>query len=167
MVITMSVLACVVVLLAATVIVISLHQPTTAGPPAASTSKAPPPSAISRARSATEAALTATTAARQGLGSLSGFPTVPKVAAVITPYISSLEHYQAFLTGSTVPAAARRARDNATAVVNQDLRHLGTINGLASLRLGTWLEQFSTDMVALQASLSTFEHALRSSTAPK
>ena len=163
-VITLSVLACVVVVLvAATAIVASLDNPTPAGPPAASTPKALSSSEISRARSATESALTATTKAQQGLHSLTGIPTIPTVTAVITPYISSLQQYQAFLAGSKVPAAARGARNNAAAVVNRDLQHLDTINGLASLRLGAYLEQFGTDKVELQTTLSTFEQVLRTS----
>jgi hypothetical protein len=165
-VITMSVLACVVVVfLAATAIITSQHQPTTtgSGPPAASTPTAPTPAATTAARSATEAALTATTTAQQRLESLSGIPTITKVTAVMTPYISSLQRYQSFLARSKVPALARGARNNAATVVSQDLLFLGTIRGLESLRLGTYLVQFGSNTVELQTTLSTFEQIMRSS----
>ena len=166
-VITVSALAClVVVVLAITAILTSLHHSTAAdtGSRPASTPKASLASDASRARSATDAVLTATTTAQQGLHSLSGIPTVTKVTAVMTPYISSLQHYRTFLAGSTVPAAARGARANAAAVVKQDLQFLGTIHGLEPLRLGTYLVQFGSNTVELETTLSNFEQVLRSST---
>ena len=98
-------LAClVVVFVAVAVIMSSLHQstPATAGPRAASTS-AVSSSSVSRLQAATDTAAAATTTARSGLDAITGIPTPAKVAAVINPYVSSLQRYEMTLAGTAVP----------------------------------------------------------------
>ena len=103
-------LACLlVVFVAAAVIMSSLHQspPSSAGPRAASTA-AVSSSAVSRVQAATDAAAAATTTTRSGLEAISGIPTPAKVAAVINPYVSSLQRYETTLAGTAVPTGPGR-----------------------------------------------------------
>jgi hypothetical protein len=115
----------------------------------------------SQLQSATDAVDSATTGARAALDSPSGFPTPGTVAAVVNPYIASLQLYEAFMSGAAVPEAARPAADTAEGQVRQDVSFLQTVNGLPSIHLGTFLQQFSTDTTQLQSSLTTLEQDLR------
>jgi hypothetical protein len=171
------VLACLfVVLVAATVGVRAAHHPTTTAAPAAHV-VAPPSSnaanagritsaaasaATARLQSATDAVDSATTAASVGITSLAAFPTPTNVETVINPYISSLQLYQTFLTGTKVPASAQPAVASAEAQLRQDLQFLDTIDGLPPQQLGAFLVQFDTDATELQTTLSTLEQHLRS-----
>ncbi len=161
-VIIVAAVACLLVaVLAATAILTSLHHSTAnPGPSGATTPKVSPAPGTNRVGVATAAALTATREAQHGLLSVKGFPTVKKVAAVINPYMSSLQDYKHFLSGLSVPPAALGAERVAAAEVNGDLAFLSTINGLESLHLGTWLVQFGSNTVDLQTALSTFEQVL-------
>ena len=111
-VIIVAAVACLlVVVLAATAILTSLHHSTAnPGPSGATTPKASPAPGTNRVGVATAAALTATREAQHGLLSVKGFPTVKKVAAVINPYMSSLQDYKHFLSGLSVPPAALGAK---------------------------------------------------------
>ena len=83
---------------------------------------------------------------------------------MINPYVSSLQHYETTLAGTAVPTAARTAAAGAHTLVSQDVQFLGTINGLAPLRLGSYLEQFGKNATQLQADLSRLEAELRTAT---
>jgi hypothetical protein len=174
------VLACLVLVILAGVAALRArqHQTTTAGaPPAHVTSPAGSPSATgsgivsataasagtARLQTATDAVDSATTAASVGITSLTAFPTPTNVETVINPYISSLQLYQTFLTGATVPAPARPAAAGAASQIRQDLQFLDTIDGLPPQQLGAFLAQFDTDATHLQTTLSTLEQNLRSS----
>ena len=172
------VLACLfLVAVGAAVAARSLHHPTTtAAPPthvttptqAARGAAAPgagsagsAPSGSARIQSATDAVDSATTAASVGLTSLSAFPTPTNVETVINPYISSLQLYETFLSGTKVPAPAQSAAASAQARIRADLRFLETIDGLPAQQLGAFLVQFDTDTTQLQTTLSTLEQDLR------
>jgi hypothetical protein len=166
------VLACLfLVVVAAAVAVRALHHPTTAAPPPAHTAPpshrtapvAPSPSAA-RIQTATDAVDSATTAASVGLTSLSAFPTPTNVETVINPYISSLQLYEAVLSGTKMPVAARPAAASAVAQLRQDLKFLDTIDGLPPDQLGAYMVQFDTDATRLQTTLSTLEQNLRTTT---
>jgi hypothetical protein len=162
-VIIVAAVACLlIVILAATAIYASLHHSTTAATvaPPTTASHVVSPAASARIHQATANVLTATTKAQHQLVTLPGFPTPPKTARVINPYISSLQNYRDFLSNLTVPAAAQGAKRTATEEINQDLRFLATINGLEPLQLGTWLVQFGANTVDVQTALSTFEEVL-------
>ena len=146
--------------LAVTVVMVLLHHPTNA--PAGSASAAAVSSDAARLHSATQSINADTSKARSRLHSLSGgFPTPSNVKGVINPYISSLQHYQAVLSGTKVPTSARGAAANVRKLVSRELTSLSTIHTLPSLRLGSYLEQFGTGSARLQKDLSTFERALR------
>ena len=112
-------------------------------------------------QSATDEVASATTGARAGLASLSGFPTPNNVATVINPYVASLRLYETFMSGAAVPAARRSVAATAEAQVRQDVSFLETINGLPPVGLGAYLQQFGSDTTQLQTSLTTFEQDLR------
>jgi hypothetical protein len=149
------------VVVAAAVVVRALH-PTTPAPPAHVTSPAPSSSSAAtsaaasagtaRLQTASDAVDSATTAASVGITSLAAFPTPTNVETVINPYISSLQLYETFLTGTKVPASAQPAAASAD-----------TIDGLPPQQLGAFLVQFDTDATHLQTTLSTLEQNLRSS----
>jgi hypothetical protein len=118
-------------------------------------------SGTARIQAATDAVDSATTAASVGLTSLSAFPTPTNVETVINPYISSLQLYETFLSGTKVPASAQPAATSAMARIRQDLQFLETIDGLPPQQLGAFLTQFDTDTTQLQTTLSTLEQDLR------
>jgi len=119
---------------------------------------------VGRLKTATQAINADTSAARSTLHALSGIPTVGRVAVVLNPYVSSLQHFQTVLSGVDVPKSARGAAASVRASVSKDVRSLATINGLAPLHLGSYLEGFGTGANQLQQELGTLEHKLRAST---
>jgi hypothetical protein len=172
------VLACLFLVVAGAVLAVrALHHPTTtAAPPARVTtptqvaagtgssgtsSTGTAASATARMQTATDAVDSATTAASVGLTSLSAFPTPTNVETVINPYISSLQLYATFLSGTKVPSSAQPAAATAEAKIRQDLQFLETIDGLPAQQLGAFLVQFDTDATQLQTTLSTLEQELR------
>jgi hypothetical protein len=161
---------------AAVLAVRGLHHPTTTAAPAHVTTptqaavgtKASGPSSTgtaasgaARIQAATDAVDSATTAASVGLTSLSAFPTPTNVETVINPYVSSLQLYETFLSGTKVPASAQPAATSAVARIRQDLQFLETIDGLPPAQLGAFLVQFDTDATQLQTTLSALEQDLR------
>jgi hypothetical protein len=165
--VTTVVLACLLVAFVTVAAVLaSLHNPTigTADrPPAASTSVASP-SVVSRLQAATDAADAATSTLRTQLHQITGIPTLSEVAALVNPYVGSLQHYAAVLQATSVPAAAKTSADTARSLVNQDVEFLGTINGVTSLELGSYLEQFGQISNDVHTALGTFQGDLRSLT---
>ena len=138
------VLACLVlVIVAGALAVRSLHHATTAttSPPARSASGVSSPADAARIQTATDEVDSATTAARAGLASMTSFPTPANVATIINPYISSLQLYEAVLSGSKVPPSATSEAASAEAQARQDLEFLGTIHGLPPVQLGAYLGQ--------------------------
>jgi hypothetical protein len=105
-----------------------------------------------------------TSTARSALLSLHGIPTPGKVAIVMDPYVSSLQHFQTVLSGAKVQPAARSAAANVRASVFRNVQHLDDINGLAPVRLGSYLEEFGSGATQLQKDLGTLERDLRSAT---
>jgi hypothetical protein len=143
----------------------TLHNPAASTPASpATTVPAATASAEARLQTATDDADSATTTAQAGLTSLPGFPTPTNVAAVINPYVASLRIYQTFLAGATVPASAQSAAAAATAELGHDVTSFSSIDGLPPIRLGAYLDEFSTDVTHLETTLSALEEDLR--TAP-
>jgi hypothetical protein len=149
-------------------VMILLHKSPHAasGTTTTSTTSAPAVSASDtvRMQAATRAAAAATTAARSKLDGMTGFPTPDKVAAVMNPLVSSLQRYETVLTGTDTPAAARTTALSALILVTRDVQFLFTINGLAPVRLGTYLDESGKDATQLLKTLSTFERELNTST---
>jgi hypothetical protein len=152
-----------VVFIAVSVVLVLLLHSGNATPGTTSTVAVVSPDA-SRLKTATQSINADTSAARSKLHSLSGIPTIGKVATVMNPYVSSLQHYQTVLSVVEVPNSARGAAINVRALVSKDVQSLGTINGLAPLALGSYLEEFGTGSARLQNELDTLEHALRTPT---
>ncbi len=144
-------------------IVHSLHTtgPSVTTPPSTTLPAASSP-ATARVQSATDSVDSATTAAVASLASLPGFPTPTNVANVINPYISSLQLYDAFLSGASVPQPARSVADATESQVRHDVAVFSTIDGLPPIRLGAYLNTFSAEVTRLQASFTTLEQDLRS-----
>jgi hypothetical protein len=171
-------LACLFLVVAVAAVALrALHHPATnaSAPPdhvttptqaaAGSNAAASTPAGTARLQAATDAVDSATTAASVGLTSLPSFPTPTNVETVINPYISSLQLYETFLTGTKVPPSARPTVASAQAKIKQDLRFLETIEGLPPQQLGAFLAQFDTDATQLQTTLSTLEQDLRNPSA--
>jgi hypothetical protein len=158
--------ACILLVVAVGAVVLgSIHRAPSAPSPSHSTTASTAPTsgaAISQVRSATDEVASATSGARAGLASLSGFPTPDNVATVINPYVASLRLYEAFMSDATVPVAARSAASTAEAQVRQDVSFLETIDGLPPIGLGAFLQQFATDTTQLQTSLTALEQDLGS-----
>lgn len=158
------VLACLVlVIVAAALAVRSLHHatPATTSPPARSASRVSSTADAARIETATGDVDAATTAVRAGLASMTSFPTPANVATIINPYISSLQLYEAVLSGSKVPPSATSEGATAEAEARQDLTFLDTIHGLPPVQLGAYLGQVGTDTTQLQSTLSGLEQSLR------
>jgi hypothetical protein len=161
--VTACVLLCVIVAaVAAAAIVSSFHNPTvsSAGPRTTSTPEIST-SGVSRVKTATDAADSATTAARSNLDAITGIPTTTNVAAIINPYVTSLQRYETTLSGTAVPAAARTGVDGVRSLVGQDVQFLTTINGLPSLGLGTYLAELGKRLTQLQTTFSEVQRELR------
>ncbi len=94
------------------------------------------------------------------------FPTPTNVSTVINPYINSLQLYETFLSGITVPLPARATAQIALAEVRSDIASFETIDGLPAIHLGAFLQQFDTDSTQLQSTLGTLEVDLHSLTTP-
>ena len=162
---TVAIASLVVVFVAVAVIMSSLHQstPAAAGRRVAST-PAVSSSSISQLQAATNTAALVTTTTRSRLEAISGIPTPAKVAAVINPYFSALQNYETALVGTAVPTMAQGAATAALTQVSQDVQFLGTLNGLAPVLLGSYLDQFGKNATQLQADLSRLEGELRTAT---
>jgi len=152
-----------VVFIAVTVVLVLLHHSDNATPGTTSTEAVVSHDA-SRLKAATQSVNAATNTARSKLLALTGIPTVGKVVVVMNPYVSSLQHYQTILSRVEVPKSARGAAATVRALVSENVQSLGTINGLAPIRLGSYLEEFGTGAAKLQKDLGTLEHALRAPT---
>jgi hypothetical protein len=150
-------------LIAGAGIVRALHQ--SASEPAGSTATTAPAASASvaeaRLRAATDTADSATTTAQAELAALPGIPTPAKVGAVVNQYIASLQLYETFLTGASVPVVAQTAARAVASQIQGDLAFFTTINGIAPADLGAYLNRFSDGVGHLQSSLSTLEQALR------
>ena len=137
----------------------SRHNPTaaTAGPRATS------PSEVSVARMERRPPLqptAATVTTRSKLDAIPGIPTLTNVAAVILPYVTSLERYETALTGTVVPAAAQTSVAGVRSLVAQDLQFLDTLDGLPSLGLGTYLAEVGKRSTQLQTVFGQVEGTL-------
>jgi hypothetical protein len=159
-----------VVFVVVMVVMVLLHHSTSppdhsANPPArtASTTAVIAPE-TARLQTATTTMDTNASKTRSALHALHGIPTTVMVAAVINPYVSTLQHYQTVLSGAKVPSAARGAAAKVRALLSRDVQSLTTIDGLPPLRLGTYLEKFGPGVTQLQKDLGTLEHALRART---
>jgi hypothetical protein len=143
----------------------SRHNPNaaTVSPPGGTTSELTS-SAVSRVQEATNAAATATTAARSKLAALPGIPTPTDVAAIVNPYVSALQSYETTLTGTDLPATARTTVGAVRSLVKQDVQFVSTIDGLPPLGLGTYLAEFGTRSTQLQTTLSETQRELRTAT---
>jgi len=160
---TVALASLLVVFVIVTVVMVLLHHSDTPPPRTATTPTVSPPK-TARLQTATTTMDSNVSATSAALHSLNGIPTTVTVAAVINPYISTLQHYQAVLSGAKVPSAARGAAADVRAQLSQDVQSLATIDGLQPLRLGTYLEEFGTGVTQLQKDLVTLEHALRART---
>jgi len=162
---TAAIAACILLVVVVGAVVLgSVHRnPSSpaASPPTTASTAPPSAAAISQVQSATDAVDSATTGARAGLDSLSGFPTPSNVSTVINPYIASLRLYEAYMSGAAVPEVAQPAAATAEAQVGHELTFLETIDGLPPIRLGAFLQEFATDSTQLQTSLTTLEQDLR------
>jgi hypothetical protein len=137
--------------------------PTSTTAPTPTTAPAPTFSNPHSVQAAVTGANAATNTARSSLQSLSGFPTPTNVAVVINPYAYALQLYETFLSASAVPAAAWSEKIRADTQMSEDVRFLNTINGLPSLRLGTYMVRFNTVASQLQTTLHTLDGDLHSS----
>ena len=153
----------VAVFVAVTIVMVLLHHSANATT-GATPRTAVTPSASAHLVAATKTADGVTSATRAELLALKSIPTPVTVAALINPYVSSLQQYATVLSGADVSATARTAAADALALAGQDVQFLSTINGLQPIRLGTYLEQFGKDAAQFQKALGTLEHDLSAST---
>ena len=151
----------VAVVICAVVIVHAGRARSDTQPPAATTSPVSSGAQLSRLESAINDVQSASSGAQAGLSSLGGFPTPQRVAAVVNPYVDSLQLYQNVAAGVTVPTAARAAFASANDQVAQDITFLKSINGLPPLQLGTFIDEFVAHITQLQATLDRLRQNLQ------
>ena len=130
-------------------------------PPAAIISPVSSGAQLSRVESAISDVQSASSAAQAGLTSLAEFPTPQRVAAVVNPYVDSLQLYQNVAAGVTVPTSARSAFASANDQVVQDITFLKSINGLPPVQLGSFIEEFFAHITQLQATLDRLQQDLQ------
>ena len=156
-------LVCLVVAVAA--VLSSRHSPTApTGRSGAASPSEVSSSAVSRVEEATDAAGVAATAARSALNDIPGIPTLTNVAAIINPYVTSLQRYGATLAGNPVPGRAQTTIGGVRSLVRQDAQYLSTVNTLPSLDLGTYLAEVSRRSAQLQMAFSEVKGALHAPT---
>ncbi len=157
-------MALLVAFIAAAVIVTSLDHPSsTPTVPAAKSTSTVASGDLTRLRTATDTADGATASAVLKLHALTSLPTPVTVAGVINPYVASLQQYKKVLAETAVPAAIRTAAVRAHVLVTRDVQFLGTVNGLPSLRLGSYLIEFGRDAAQLQTTLANLQQRLQTS----
>ena len=156
-------LVCLVVAVVA--ILSSRHSPTT---PTAHSGAAPnsqvSSAAVSRVEAATDAAAAATAMTRSALSGIPGIPTLTNVAAIINPYVTSLQRYETTLARTPVQGQAQTAVGGVRSLVRQDVQFLSSVNGLPSLDLGTYLAEVARRSAQLQMAYSEVKGALHAST---
>jgi hypothetical protein len=91
---------------------------------------------------------------------LSVFPTPPRVATIMNPYVDSLQLYETLASSVEVPKAARTAASTAAVQVHEDIGFLGTINGLPAIQLGSFIDGFFARSTQLQSTMDALQHAL-------
>ncbi len=137
------------------------HIRSNSTPPAtAATTGASSRANIARLESAITDVQSASSGAQAGLTTLSVFPTPPRVATIINPYVDSLQLYETLASSVEVPKAARSAASTADLQVHDDISFLGTINGLPAIQLGSFIEGFFARSTQLQSTMDALEHAL-------
>jgi hypothetical protein len=157
-------LASLFAVLVATTIVLVLLRNSPSTPTRTAPSATVAPSDPTRLVAATRVADQDANTALLALHAMKGIPTPDKVAALVNPYVAALQSYAIVLSGADVPATARSSVSNALAQVGQDVQFLSTINGLRSVKLGSYLEQFSEDDALFQNALGKLEQHLGAST---
>ena len=130
-------------------------------PPVAVTSPVSSGAQLFRLESAISDVQSASTEAPAGLTGLGGFPTPQRVAAVVIPYVDSLQLYQNVAAGVTVPTHACAAFASANAQVVQDITFLKSINGLPPVQLGSFIDEFFAHITQLQATLDRLQQDLQ------
>jgi len=156
----------IVVIVMATLVAHLLHPtPAVSGSgsaPAPATHRAAP-SAVDREHleTATDDAVSATTAMRTGFTVLKGIPTVATTAAIINPYVDSLQLYGTLLGATPVPSSASAPARTVSTDVREDATYLEAINGLASANLGAFIDGVFTRATALETATGALENALR------
>jgi hypothetical protein len=116
---------------------------------------------IARLESATNDAVSATTAERTGFTVLHGIPTIASTAAVTNPYVDSLQLYATVLAATPVPSSATKAAATVTSMVHEDIAYLEGVNTVAPVHLGTFLQGVFARAVAMQTAMGALEHSLR------
>ena len=151
----------VAVVICAVVIVHAGRARSETQPPAATTSPVSSGAQLSHLESAISDVQSASSGAQAGLTSLAGFPTPQRVAAVVNPYVDSLQLYQNVAAGVTVPTEARSAFASANDQVAQDITFLKGINGLPPVQLGSFIDEFLAHSTQLQATLDRLQQDLQ------
>jgi hypothetical protein len=136
------------------------HTSGTSTPVPATTPVVSSPAQVARLESAITDVQSASTGAQAGLTTLSVFPTPPRVATIINPYVDSLHLYDTLATAVTVPTAARAAAFTAETQVRQDIAFLRTVNGLPPIRLGAYISSFFARSTQLQQTMDSLQKAL-------
>ncbi len=127
-------------------------------PPRAPTSASP--AQVARLESAITDVQSASSGVQSGLTNLALFPTPPRVATMINPYVDSLHLYDTLAAGVRVPAPAQAAARSAETQVRSDIAFLQTINGLAPIQLGAFITSFLARSTQLEETLGALQHAL-------
>jgi hypothetical protein len=137
------------------------HIHSNSAPPAtAATPGASSAANIARLESAITDVQSASSGAQAGMTTLSVFPTPPRVATIMNPYVDSLQLYETLASSVEVPKAARTAASTAAVQVHEDIGFLGTINGLPAIQLGSFIDGFFARSTQLQSTMDALQHAL-------
>lgn len=116
---------------------------------------------VSHLESAISDIQSASSGAQAGLSTLSQFPTPPRVASIINPYVDSLELYKTLAVTIAVPTVARADFASANGQDVQDITFLQSINGLPPLQLGAFIKEFFARSSQLQAILDRLQQDLQ------
>ena len=95
-----------------------------------------------------------------GMAGLKTLPTVASVSAVVDPYLTALQRYQASLSGAVLAGSAATWRRAVLSQVQQLVGLLQSLGTTPSGQLGTWISGFYLQTAELQNSVEGLQSAL-------
>jgi hypothetical protein len=133
-----------------------------AGAGAATGAKAPRANAtdVSRLAGATIAVASATGGLHAQLATFGALPTPQQVSTVTVPYVDTLDLYQTVLAATPAPASATKAVRALETQLRSDIATFGTASTVSRAHLGQFLDSLTLRVAALNAKMTTLQHAL-------
>ena len=122
------------------------------------------PANVARLESAITDVQSASSGAQAGLTTLTVFPTPPRVATIINPYVDSLQLYETLASSVTVPRRPAAPRARPTRRCTRTSASSGPSTGCPPFSLAPSLTGSSPSSTQLQSTMDALQHALNTAT---